>query len=66
MAPEILKPSRLIPRVPRKREEPFPRIKRADMFGKKPKMKMAGFLYPVMTESEAAKFILSKKKSKKA
>jgi hypothetical protein len=52
MAPQILKPPKLITKLPRKREEPFLRIKRADIFGKKPKRKWAGYLYPVLPEEK--------------
>jgi len=60
--PQILKPSKRIARLPRKREEPFPKIKRAEVFGKKPKLKMGIWLYPVATESEATRYVLGKTK----
>lgn len=44
-------------RPPRKREEPLPRIKRAAIFGKKPKKRMAGYLYPVLPEKELPKYL---------
>jgi hypothetical protein len=48
--PPLLKP-------PRKREEPLPRIKRAAIFGKTGKKKMAGYLYPVLPEKELPKYL---------
>lgn len=51
---QIFKPPTTIitPKLPRKEEEPLTRIKRADIFGKKPKKKMAGYLYPVLPEKK--------------
>jgi hypothetical protein len=50
-------PPSIIPKIPRKKEEPLARIKRADIFGEKPKKKMAGYLYPVLPEKKLPAYI---------
>jgi hypothetical protein len=61
-----MKPPSQITKTPRKKEEPYPKIRRVEIFGKKPKKKMAGYLYPVATVGEAAKYVFGKKvRSKK-
>jgi len=56
--PEMLKPSKQVTRLSRKREEELFRRKTSAIFGKKPKLKMGIWIYPVATESEASRYVL--------